>query len=418
MRIRREKYILAIQNFLDSSKKSILVLDGPRFAGKSTLLNHVYTSTEMWSGKKYYYSFDDEIGSKQFRDADDFMQYMQIKYWVDFHTEWLLLLNEIQYSKNIGSILHDLIKKKKITIRIIATSISKWEYKKFLQLREEDYELLTVHTLSFLEFLGYKGFHTNYLDPYKFSPILAHEIQPFLQEFINRWAYPSVVLAPTEEKKKQALQHIIQEIFKKDVTHWFDRNDVWHFETIMHIVNDQHAQIYNKLRIKNTYNIPLWSVERYMQFLEDNYIITTVKHFSSDKKREVSHKQKAMLLDLGIKNYLHNAFWRRVHDQRTMMYVTIQEIYKNLDTTSTIMTYKKINWSAIDFIIQKWDLLYPIVIWERNTATLPKVYNGFMKQYGEQVATLYKTSLSTSAEDMFQEKSFYTIPYYLIGMVL
>ena len=185
MKIRREKYILAIQDFLDYSKKSILVLDGPRFAGKSTLLNHVYTS-DMRTGKKYYYSFDEEIGSKQFRDAHDFMQYVQIKYGVDFHSPGLLLLNEIQYSKNIGTILHDLLKKEKVKIKIIATSISQGEYKKFLQLREDDYEIITVHTLSFLEFLAYKGFHTNYIDPYKFSPILAHEIQPLLQEFVNR----------------------------------------------------------------------------------------------------------------------------------------------------------------------------------------------------------------------------------------
>lgn len=67
-----------------------------------------------------------------------------------------------------------------------------------------------------------------------------------------------------------------------------------------------------------------------MQFLEDNYIITTIKHFHTDKKREISHKQKAMLLDMGIKNYLHNMFARRIHDQRTMLYITLQEIYKNI----------------------------------------------------------------------------------------
>ena len=66
----------------------------------------------------------------------------------------------------------------------------------------------------------------------------------------------------------------------------------------MHIINDQHQQIYNKLRIKNTYDIPLKTVDDYMHFLEDNYLLTTVKHFYSDKKREVSHKQKAMLLDM------------------------------------------------------------------------------------------------------------------------
>lgn len=60
MKISRKKYITSIQQFIDSSTKSILLLDGPRFAGKSTLLEHVHTS-DMYTGDKYYYSFDDHI---------------------------------------------------------------------------------------------------------------------------------------------------------------------------------------------------------------------------------------------------------------------------------------------------------------------------------------------------------------------
>ncbi|MEI7477562.1 MAG: hypothetical protein WCJ81_03435 [bacterium] len=65
-------------------------------------------------------------------------------------------MNEIQYSKHIGQIFHDLIKKHKVRVKIIATSIIHGAYQDFLQLHPKDYELLTVHTISFLEFLAYK----------------------------------------------------------------------------------------------------------------------------------------------------------------------------------------------------------------------------------------------------------------------
>lgn len=99
-----------------------------------------------------------------------------------------------------------------------------------------------------------------------------------------------------------------------------------------------------------------------MNFLENNYLITTLRHFFTDKKREVSHKQKAMLLDMGIKNYLHNMFRRRSHDHRTMMYMTLQEVYKNMPEDAEILTYKKVNGSEIDFVIQHQGKLTPIVI--------------------------------------------------------
>lgn len=74
--------------------------------------------------QKYYYSFDEHIGTKQFKDTHDFIQYMQIRYGVRFDKPGILLLNEIQYSKNMGSILHDLVKKHKTQLKIIATSIT------------------------------------------------------------------------------------------------------------------------------------------------------------------------------------------------------------------------------------------------------------------------------------------------------
>jgi predicted AAA+ superfamily ATPase len=83
MKFPRISAIHTIEHFLSDPTKSILLLDGPRFAGKSTLLQHIYTSTEIWKGKKYYYSFADTFGGKQFHDAAEFVQYMQIKHGLD-----------------------------------------------------------------------------------------------------------------------------------------------------------------------------------------------------------------------------------------------------------------------------------------------------------------------------------------------
>jgi predicted AAA+ superfamily ATPase len=123
MKIPRKKYVHVIEAFLTSSPKSILLLDGPRFAGKSTLLEHIYSQMVL-PYKKYYYSFNEHIGTKQFKDSHDFIQFMQIKHGVVFSEPGVLLLNEIQYSKNMGQILHDLVKTHKTKLKIVATSIT------------------------------------------------------------------------------------------------------------------------------------------------------------------------------------------------------------------------------------------------------------------------------------------------------
>lgn len=136
--------------------------------------------------KKYYFSFDDQLGVKQFKDGNEFMSFMQIKFGIDFSKAGLLFLNEIQFSKNIGSIIHDLINVHRIGTKIIATGITHGEYKDFLSLNKEDFTVINIHTLDFIEFLTFKGIHTQHLDPLQFSRIIFDEIHPLLIEFLTR----------------------------------------------------------------------------------------------------------------------------------------------------------------------------------------------------------------------------------------
>ncbi|MEI7477563.1 MAG: hypothetical protein WCJ81_03440 [bacterium] len=112
---------------------------------------------------------------------------------------------------------------------------------------------------------------------------------------------------------------------------------------MLHIVNDQHEQVYNKLRIKNNYEVPMGTVDRYIQFMENNHLTTSIPPFATDKKREVSQQQKVVMLDMGIRNYIHSMFRRRPFDYRTMFHFVVQEVHKHLPHTATLAHYKKIN---------------------------------------------------------------------------
>jgi hypothetical protein len=59
---------------------------------------------------------------------------MQIKYGINFYESNLLLLNEIQYSKNIFSLFEELIQDKDMKTTIIATGI--------IHSQQEDYQNL------------------------------------------------------------------------------------------------------------------------------------------------------------------------------------------------------------------------------------------------------------------------------------
>ena len=132
------------------------------------------------------------------------------------------------------------------------------------------------------------------------------------------------------EEKKEALKHIVQGSLMKDVNFWFNKDQIGYLETILHIINDQFARIHNKRAVKNIHNISSSVIEKYTRFLEDHFLITTLHHFFSDKKKEVSHKRSSVFLDLGVKNYLDETFTVSLNDPKIMRYVVLQEIYKNI----------------------------------------------------------------------------------------
>ncbi|MBP6911462.1 hypothetical protein KBC03_07895, partial [Patescibacteria group bacterium] len=93
-------------------------------------------------------------------------------------------------------------------------------------------------------------------------------------------------------------------------------------------------------------------------------------------------------------------------------------IYKNISPEQNIFTYKKINGSEIDFLITDPHTNIPIVIGDKNTDSVPKVFAGFDGIYGEHTPYYIKTSLSTSSVKYLEGKPVYTIPYFLIGKYL
>ena len=59
---------------------------------------------------------------------------MQIKYGINFYENNILLLNEIQYSKNFMSVLYEVLLDKKLKTTIIVTGIVQTQDEEYLTL--------------------------------------------------------------------------------------------------------------------------------------------------------------------------------------------------------------------------------------------------------------------------------------------
>ena len=419
MQIFRPQYITQIHKTIYESNTKLILLHGGRWSGKTTILKHLITDNEIHL-KKYYFSFEEDIVAKKFKNSDDFRWYMQIKYGINFHERNLLLLNEIQYSKNIIGVLHELLQDIDIQTTIIATGIIQTHQDDYLNLIQSGkVETITIHPLGFFDFLDYKGIHTTYLNIDKPSQVMFKELQWLLDEYLTRWWYPEVVKATTKDRKQHNLKSIVQKVYDKDVGFYFNGDEILAFQDLMeelcHIV-----MTWCKYKtISKEKDIPIPLIKKYINFLTDNCLIATLPYFFTEKTKELSHQETVVIEDMGIKSYMTQHFWSKLHDTLSIKNFVYSEITKTIPQEDICMTYQKVNNSSIDFIIVHKDkTITPIVVSDSNTDKLPKVFKWFHVQYGHLVRHYIKTTSLTAKRTSYQDKELICVPHFMTKTAL
>lgn len=416
MLIFRPYYLQKIKDILKKGEKKLIFLHGSRGVGKTTLLKTLQLDTDI-SVKKYYFSFEDDIVAKKFFNADDFRGYMQIKYGIDFHEPSLLLLNEIQYSKNIISVLDELIQDNTIKTTIIVTGIAQTQSEEYQNLQKSELtQTISIHPLSFFDFLYYRGIHTTYLTIDNPSPIMFRELQDLLEEYLTRWGYPEVIKATTKEKKIQHLRAILQKVYDKDVGFSFHREEILMFQEVVEYLCKRNMQGFKYKSAAEELDLSIPLLKKYILLLKDTYIIRTIPHFFTDKAKELSHQKMIAIEDMGLLSYMTENFGLKTNNITAIKNFVYNEIIKNLPENYKCFTYQKINNSAIDFIIRDAEgMLIPIVISESSSDKAPKVFKSFEERYGHQVRKYIKTTPLTAKKTEIFDKELAILPHFMIS---
>lgn len=419
MQIFRPQYIQKIHDAIQTQSTKILLLHGGRGTWKTTILKQFISDT-TFSQKRYYFSFEEDIVAKRFKNADDFRWYMQIKYGINFHEHNILLLNEIQYSKNIISVLQELLEDLELQTTIIATGI--------IQTHQEDYNTLiqswqvktiTIHPLGFFNFLDHKDIHTTYLNIDKPSQVMFKEIQLLFDEYLIRWWYPEVIKTNIKDRKQYNLKAVIQKVYDKDVGFYFNGDAILAFQDIIEYLCYNTMTGCKYKTIAKNLDIDINLLKKYIQFLDDNCLINTLPYFFTDKKRELSHQETIVVGDMGIKSYMTQSFGSKLHDIISIKNFIYAEIIKWLPQDNQCMTYQKINNSSIDFIIIHADnTITAIIVSDSNTDKAPKVFKGFHQQYGDRVKQYIKTTPLIAQRWTYNDTPFICVPHFMIKVAL
>lgn len=264
-------------------KPKIILLFGPRQAGKTTLLKQILNSYQK---KSLYFDGEDIRVQEIWSRPDASFLKKQIV------GASLIVIDEAQKIENIGSSLK--LVYDHFSPHIIASGSASFD------LAQKISEPLTGRSLSF------------YLYPFS---VLEIPIKPpaisftdFLEDYLRFGLYPEVVVSQSESEKIEYLSELINNYLYKDILSF---QGIKKPRKVVELLTLLALQIGNEVsinEISRSLSLSKIIVEKYLDVLEKMFVIKKVNSFSRNLRKEVVKSAKYYFVDLGLRNSLIKNF--------------------------------------------------------------------------------------------------------------
>ncbi|MEA3497622.1 MAG: ATP-binding protein, partial [Campylobacterota bacterium] len=158
---------------------------------------------------------------------------------------------------------------------------------------------LEIYSFSFTEFLNYKKI--------KYSTQLEKisnkiEIQRAIDEYLKWGGYFSVISAPTDMVKKEHLKNIAEDIILKDIVPRYKIKNSQEINDLFYYVVSNATTILNYTSLGKKLNIDSKMVKEYINYFEDNFLITTIPMYHTKLTAQIKSAKKLYLSDNGFLN--------------------------------------------------------------------------------------------------------------------
>jgi len=381
---------------LDKLKKGfrnnrIIIIIGSRQVGKTTLMNMYRSSSIPTTYQCFYLNLEDVNSLNACQNIDSLRTYLQDSGLDIKKHKAFLIIDEFHYIKNatkLFKVIYDLFPK----IKILASGSSSIEIQKHLKEslvgRKKVYNL---YPLSFEEFLRFRNedecnrYAKLGLDNAS-SVLIEMYTKDYLKEYLLFGGYPKVALLRSKTEKIEELQDIYNSYIQKDIKSLIKGEDISAYNNLLKVLSSQIGNLLNVNELSNTLKISRRQILKYLNVLEQTFIVNLLSPFYSNKRTEISKMPKLYLMDSGIANFSLGNFGRIDYRPNLDSYI------ENF-VFCEIMKYKPVQYQAffwrtklgteIDFILEGNDELIPVEVkWQNNVSTIiPRSLVSFFKSH-------------------------------------
>jgi len=265
----------------------VLILQGPRQVGKTTLVKNYLETLEK--DYKYLYLTGDSIETMNIFSSQSKNIITNFASNID-----LIVIDEAQKIPNIGlglKILIDSIPE----IKVITTGSSSFDLIK--QVGEPlvgRSNRLMLYPVSLLEL------KTEYPNEYM--------LNQQLDKLLIYGLYPEVLNFETDEQRREYLITFVDMYLLKDVLEYSGIKGSQFLSDLLKLLAFQIGSLVSLTELSNQLQVNINTVQKYLDLLEKNYIIFSLGGYNRNLKKEVTSKKKYYFYDLGIRNALISNF--------------------------------------------------------------------------------------------------------------
>ena len=279
-----------------AGNKVVIVL-GARQVGKTTLVEHVLAGR-----KALFLNFDVEVDKRRFLAAAALSPEEGLK---SLASPDVLVVDEAQRLPESARIVkgwHDA----RLPVKILLLGSSS------LNLLDQAAESLTgrneklrLPPLVFEEVLRAQDWHSDSYTPRILREQFAAPLRTTLLQSLAFGAYPEVVLA---RDKPHILRQLSSDYLWKDIlqTGLVKSPDL--IKRLLTLLAHQAGNEVSTHELATQLQMARPTVERYLDLLEQTYVIFRLPSFSTNPRKEVARSKKVFFWDTGIRNALLNAF--------------------------------------------------------------------------------------------------------------
>lgn len=312
--INRDYYLEQLISRMDNGL--IKIVTGIRRCGKSYLLRTLFKKYLLEQGVSENHIIEmafDLYDNIEFRNPKVF--YPWVKEKLQDGEKYYILLDEVQMLDEFVSVLNGLADKKNCDV-FVTGSNAKFLSRDIVTEFGGRSDEIHMYPLSFSEFMS--AYDGHYYDGWN--------------EYITYGGIPIVVLADTDEQKMALLDSLFKETYIRDIVVRNKIRNVGEMEMLLNILSSAIGSLTNPNKLQKTFKsvnqskITATTITKYIEYLEDSFLIEEAKRFDIRGKSYIGTPMKYYFMDMGLRNARLN--FRQMEVTHSMENVIYNELRK------------------------------------------------------------------------------------------